>query len=1847
MSVRHLLLISVLAVAMLALPAAPASAGVTVDLDLAYAPSTIGPGSTTRATFTLTNNGDFPVENVGFDQTFGTEGEIVVQTPGSETTSCTGGNVTAVPGSSSVSLSDAAIGANGSCTVAVDVTSSVVGTHTTFETTPSWGNDLGFAQQAGGVDLTVDAGRPGITKSFSPATATPVRGLAPSYVQGDDIFVEIVFDNGLNSGFAFGLSVVDNLPAGLVVADQPNPATSGCGDARVEASPGDTAVSVSGGLVDAESMCVVRVTLTAEGPVQGPNRSEIATSFDQQSNADLLGFAVAPIEVEARSFRKAFLTNPVAPGGVAEVQFTVQNVGGAFSGGAFTDDVDAMLAGTEVLGPLPATPCGQGSELSGSGTGLLTLSDANLPTGETCTFEVLLQLPGTGEAPGDVLQNVTSEFTATLTGDPGDGGRPGGDGPVVLPPAADDVEIGYVPTLVKSFSEDPAAAGSTVTMTVEIENLDPTNAITDIAFADNLSAFVDGSTPSNIQPATNPCGAGSGATLFTDIDDWFLQLTDGSLAAGETCSFTVDLDIPQGVGAGIYTNVVEDFTANTGFMTVVGHALPETLEIVAAPSLVLDVLEDSVLPGEDATIQLELTHADTAPGDATDVGFTLDLQAALPGLVGTNGTVNDLCGPGNGTLSGDVVLFVSGITLQPGQTCAITVTAAVPNNADPSPTTLDYVVQTSPVSARILGIQAMSTPASDVLNVPGLVVTKDFLDDGVIAGGTTVLRFTLANVTPGADFTSIQFSDDLDRALDGMAAQAPLPDTSACGAGSSLTGTAVLQFGNGELAAGQGCTFDVTVQVPAGAADGTYTNTTSDPFYIAGGARFARPARDALEVTSTLISLTKTFTGYPVRAGETIGLEFTLTNLDSTNPLTAIEFTDDLDAVTPGLQAQGLPQADVCGAGSEVSGTSTISLTGGNLPADGSCTFTVDVVVPASLASGGTFVNTTSVVTGTDSGLAVTGDPATDTLVVAGQVGFVKAFDGPTVAGGTVELTFDLSNDSPTDTVAQLQFADDLDAMLSGLSVTGSLPTTPCGPGSSLSTTPVLTLSNGTLGPDTACSFSVTLQVPTDAAPGTYPNQTSDLQSGGIPVAQPAEDDLQVEPPPTFDKVYVPDVIGQGDTTTVTYTIDNSASALDATSLDFTDTLQPGTTVGDPANAATDCTGGTLTAVANDSSISYTGGAVAAGASCTVTADVLGVTGGVYVDDTGDLTSSSGNSGPATDTLEVGTPPTLSKAFADTAIQVNRTTTLSLRIDNTINGAAVTIDDLTDNLPAGMAVAPTPNTLSSCIGGVVDAAAGSTTIGFSAGQVPGAGTCQVDVDVIATATGTLVNTTEPLRTGEGSSPAAQATLEVRATPPAPASREGDLSISGEARPTVIAPGSDTEVVLTITNLGPSATTGSITWTIPDGVVLDDVVGCTLADDGSCSIPTIQRDDSIEVRLYTTHPAAGTDTIAAAVTGIDDPVSDNNSTEVDVVVRSLGSVAQSLIEAAIAASQERFSGAGGFAGDGDVARQADHVVLARVDVFADALAGSVLTKDAPLLFTNGMSLDPGTGNEIRRVLASGGTVYLLGGVAALSSEVEAAVGALGYTPVRLSGPTRIETALAVADEARTLFGGTDVGIARAFGTEGNETAAWADSVTGGGWAADTGTPIVLTPTASLHPAVAAWVEANAPMERVVLGGTAAISEAVATAVNATDRVAGDERAGTAVAISRELRGVEPDGSRSYLLINGFDDDGWGYGMIAAGISADTGAPVLVTQTDTAPPATEAEVDSCAQEPVSLRRVAPTSQLTDALLTMLDSLDAEDCPGQTGSGDSDGDGGGGAAASDGGGAAAPSDQDRPTP
>jgi len=250
--------------------------------------------------------------------------------------------------------------------------------------------------------------------------------------------------------------------------------------------------------------------------------------------------------------------------------------------------------------------------------------------------------------------------------------------------------------------------------------------------------------------------------------------------------------------------------------------------------------------------------------------------------------------------------------------------------------------------------------------------------------------------------------------------------------------------------------------------------------------------------------------------------------------------------------------------------------------------------------------------------------------------------------------------------------------------------------------------------------------------------------------------------------------------------------------------------------------------------------------------------------------------------------------------------------------------------------------------------------------------------------------------------------------------------------------------------------------------------------------------------------------------------------------------------------------------------ADHAVLARADVFADAMAGGPLAgTEGPLLLTGAAELDDRVATELDRVLAEGSTVYVLGGEQALGPRV---VDDLEdrWQVARLSGSGRVETAARVAAIVVARSGTTTVMVARAGP---DDAAPWADALAGGAYGAAHGVPVLLTAGDELSPATAVALADMGVTDTVVLGGTAAVADAVLADLPGVRRVAGADRAATAAAVAAELWGrtTGADGDR-LVLAGGYAPGAWTLALAGSPLAARSSAPVLLTAAGGLPPAT---------------------------------------------------------------------------
>lgn len=249
--------------------------------------------------------------------------------------------------------------------------------------------------------------------------------------------------------------------------------------------------------------------------------------------------------------------------------------------------------------------------------------------------------------------------------------------------------------------------------------------------------------------------------------------------------------------------------------------------------------------------------------------------------------------------------------------------------------------------------------------------------------------------------------------------------------------------------------------------------------------------------------------------------------------------------------------------------------------------------------------------------------------------------------------------------------------------------------------------------------------------------------------------------------------------------------------------------------------------------------------------------------------------------------------------------------------------------------------------------------------------------------------------------------------------------------------------------------------------------------------------------------------------------------------------------------------------------AESVVLTRYDEYADALGGASLAGAAwgPLLLTPPTSLRADVQAEIDRVLGGTGTVFVLGGVGAVSAGVEKALQDAGYTVVRLAGADRFETSVKVAERV-SWYLPPDGKPQFVLATTGLN---FPDGLAAGATAGSYGATVVLTRDNTLTTPVKNYLDqmSAAGVWTYAIGGAAA-----GVARPWTHKYAGVDRYETAAMVANYFWGISPETTPPAIgLATGLDwPDALAGGAFMAGVG-----PLMLTRPDSLPAPT-AEVIS---------------------------------------------------------------------
>ncbi|MCB0688656.1 MAG: T9SS type A sorting domain-containing protein [Saprospiraceae bacterium] len=789
-----------------------------------FSPSTIGPGSNSLLTFLIENGAGTPVSDLAFTDILPAG---VTLADGPVESNCGDAVVTAPAGGGTISLSGGTLAGASNCFVRVYVTASTPGTHMNVsgDLTSSTGNS-GTAT----ADLTVATARPGFSKSFSPSTID----------LGEVSQLTFTIDNSANANVLERISFTDMLPTGLEIADPPNLVTD-CFTSPVQptiiATAGTNSISFSyiGNnvfpAVQAMSTCTFTLDVVATGAGHLQNVSSDLTYVSNLVN-NVSGRAIGTLDVQRSDLhiQKSFVDDPIGLGSTGTLEFTITNFdrSNSASGISFTDDLDAALSGLIAIATPITNPCGVGSQLSG--TSLLTLTGGNLAPEGSCTFSVIVQVPA-GAVPG-TYQNTSSPVSGTV-----------GGAPVVGNAATSPLFIGAVPLFTKTFTDDPVAPGSAVTLEFSIENTSLTDGLSNINFTDQLTSFL-GFPVSVSLPSNGFCGAGSSLTLIgCGTDCQSLSMAGGSLGPDESCTFSVSIDIPAGQPGGVFTNTTSPLNGTIGAEAIMANPASDDLVVVSTPSLKKEFSPTAVLPGQLVDLQFTITMESEAPLPASNISFSDDLDAFIPGAAAVGLPMNDVCGTGS-QISGTSTINFTGGTLNPGSSCTFTIQVQIPQVAAVG----THLNTSSNLQAEVGGLMTQGIPATAQLSIlENISLSKKFLDEttAIHAGDGVDLVFTIANSTSAAA-SNLAFTDDLSNMYPGIVANIPMPVSFCGGLLFATSGGSVINFTGGSLMANSHCSFTVPLQVPNGIPPLDFENITSS--LMQGVAVIGIPAVDTLSI---------------------------------------------------------------------------------------------------------------------------------------------------------------------------------------------------------------------------------------------------------------------------------------------------------------------------------------------------------------------------------------------------------------------------------------------------------------------------------------------------------------------------------------------------------------------------------------------------------------------------------------------------------------------------------------------------------------------------------------------------------------------------------------------------------------------------------------------------------------------------------------------------------------------------------------------------------------------------------------------------------------------------------------
>ncbi|MBV6628091.1 MAG: DUF11 domain-containing protein [Rivularia sp. (in: Bacteria)] len=969
--------------------------------------------------------------------------------------------------------------------------------------------------------------------------------------------------------------------------------------------------------------------------------------------------------------------------------------------------------------------------------------------------------------------------------------------------------------------------------------------------------------------------AGSTSTTCADGTASFdsgnnkLILSGATIAAQQTCEFKITLTAGRPSGPKTYAFTIGQNTVSTGNIAAPEGTNKDPASVTLTVSPVSDltgaisfnpgtIRGNNPQPGV-ATITLNNSN----PFDLTAAGFELDLpqiplgDGRFEGIDFFDTVTGTTCNGGQVTISGGKLVFSNG-TIPQDSNCTITFNIK-PINSDIFRDGTSYTMEIPGGGVSTAEGISNSAISGDVKVQSGARISASFNENKIISETTSILKLKFENLN-GSDITGADFINSLDGNVK-ITDSKVLSDS--CGFTDNLvSGTSDINLTNGTIPAASSC--DVEIEV-------TSDTTGSYSYNVAKG------TLDTVEYNATSANLKvvapvfidMSFNESNIVQGDQVELTYTLRNESLLKDADITQFTNDLN-LGSGYTIVGFKDGNgACGSGNlSQNGTTGFTLSGGTIPKNSSCSFTIIVEAADDAQAnvnnqGKQKANTQNVTGGEDNGELITNlgrnsEGASASIRVGGRVRVGKAFGGSTIQGKSTTLTITLFNDykkTPVD--AQIDsFLDDLSTMGNGFTVGGEV-TSNCTNDPSQIVAPQgqteIRLTGGTIPQLGSCTITVPIQVAFNA---NINKPTNKIEVGGLKTSNLGNNlfiataRLTVPVAVELEAEFIePKVIVERESQ-LRLTLKRPAGGNQITDIALANQALPaGYTIAGTPSISNGCnTDAAITANPGDSTFSLSNIDLdASREDCVISFNVKAPDTASVKElkvPKGELTTQQGSTNEADVTASIkAIDPFLIINTSFDAPKIKPGETSRLKID-IINGTSSTKDDFVDLtqlgliniLPPDLFVTDTPNpdfVGSGCTGGAsaVTVSPDKTQLTLAGAGITAGSTCQIQIDVTSEYAGNLINAIpeRQVESDEGitNPDAVSATLLLEG--------KADLEIvSKDDGKTKFTPGSSTTYTIIVRNNGPEAVAGvPVKDTAPNKLTIDSWT-CTATTGSKCN-----------------------------------------------------------------------------------------------------------------------------------------------------------------------------------------------------------------------------------------------------------------------------------------------------------------------------------------------------------------------------------------------------------------------------